>query len=230
MGGLGLLVVFIAYIWLAAASCRWAYRHCGRLIALAIALVLLALPFVDAVVGRVVLKAKCAENGSVVVNESVSGVKGIGVGYGVFPDSPAHYGYQYVEGGHAYKAPWMYERAEHDPATGKTQIKKKVEPQAIYVLVEGPRQDSAYFFRTRTSINERLTGREIASFEWFAFRGGWAEQLAMSFSDAGPGETASCGDWNDKHEKTVAMLHSALRPAPTTFVSGQSAPVADVTR
>jgi hypothetical protein len=178
-----------------------------------------------------VLKAKCIQEGSVVVNESIPEVKGIGVGRGVYPDSPAYYGYQYVEGGHAYKdAPWMIERAELDPVSGQSQVRKKVTPEAVYVLVEGPRQDSAYFFRTRTTVNERSTGREIASFGWFAFRGGWAERVMMAFSDAGPGEAASCGNSKDKHEKTIAMLHSALRPALTTSSSGQPAAAADVKR
>lgn len=231
MGGLGLLIVLIAYIWLAFATCRWAYRNLPRVTALTVSLVLMILPFVDAVAGRMILKAKCKQQGSVVVLESISGVEGLGVGYGAFTDSPSYYGYQFIEGGYAYKdAPWMFERAEYDPVSGKVQIAKNVIPKASYLLLEGPRQDSMYFIQTRTSVRERTNGREIASFDWFAFRGGWAERVMMAFSDAGPGEAASCGNWKDKHEKTIAMLHAALRPALTTPSSGQPSSAAEVKR
>lgn len=231
MGGLGLLIVLIAYVWLAIATCRWAYRKLTRLAALIVSLTLLTLPFVDAVAGRMMLKAKCKQHGSVVVLESISGVEGLGIGYGVFADSPSYYGYQFVEGGYAYKdAPWMFERAEYDPTSGKVQIGKRVTPKASYLLLEGPRQDSVYFFQTRTSVREIASGREIASFKWFAFRGGWAERVMMSFSDAGPGEVASCGNWKDKHEKTIAMLHASLRPALTSPSSGQPSSAAEVKR
>lgn len=224
MGGLGLLLVFVAYIWLASAIGKWAHRNLPILAALAVSLLLVTLPFVDAVAGRAVLKSKCSQQGSVAVLESIQGVEGIGVGYGVFPDSPSYYGYQFVEGGYAYKdAPWMFERAEPDPVSGQVQIKKKVVPKASYSLQDGPRQDSTYFFKTRTSVNEISTGREIASFDWFAFRGGWAERVMMAFSDAGPGQAASCGTSKDKHEKTISMLHATLRPALTNPSSGQPA-------
>lgn len=231
MGGLGLLIVLIAYVWLAIATGRWAYRNLPRLAALAISLLLLILPFVDAVAGRMVLKAKCNQQGSVNVLKSVSGVEGIGVGYGVFPDSPSYYGYQFIEGGYAYKdAPWMLERAELDPVSGKTKIAKKVLPKASYLLLESPRQDSMYFFQTRTGVSERSSGREIASFDWFDFRGGWAERLVMAFSDAGPGAAASCGNGKYKHERTIALLHTALRPALTAPSSGQPSAAAEVKR
>lgn len=231
MGGLGLLIVLIAYIWLAIAIGSWAARNLPRLAALAVSLLLVALPFVDAVAGRIVLKAKCNQQGSVVVLDSISGVEGIGVGYGVFSESPSYYGYHFVEGGYAYKdAPWMFERAELDPVSGKVKIAEQVLPKAKYLLLEGPRQDSMYFFQTRTSVNEKTSGRGIASFDWFAFRGGWAERVAMAFSGAGPGEAASCGTMKDKHEKTIAMLHAALRPALTRPSSGQSSAAAEVKR
>jgi hypothetical protein len=160
----------------------------------------------------------------VVVLESIQGVEGIGVGYGVYPSSPSYYGYQFVEGGYAYKnSPWMFERAEPDPVSGQVQIKKKVIPKASYLLWDGPRQDSSYFFKTRTSVYEISTSREIASFDWFEFRGGWAERVVMAFSDAGPGAAASCGTLKDKHEKTISMLHATLRPALTNPYSGQPA-------
>lgn len=231
MGGFGLLISLIAYIGLAIAAGRWAYRNLPRLAALTVSLLLVTLPFVDAVAGRMVLKAKCNQQGSVVVLEQIPGVEGIGVGYGVFPDSPSYYGYQFVEGGYAYgDAPWMFERAELDPISGQVQISKNVVPKANYVLLEGRRQDSTYFFQTRISVTEKSTGREIASFDWFSFRGGWAERVAMAFSDAGPGEAASCGNWKDKQEKSVAMLHATLQPATSIPSSRQSAAATEFKR
>lgn len=224
MGGLGLLLLLVAYIWLARAISRLAYRILPRIAALAVSLLLVTLPFLDAVAGRIALKAKCNHQGSVTVRQSIQGVEGIGIGYGVYPDSPSYYGYHFVEGGYVYKnAPWMFERAEIDPVSGQVQIEKKVVPKALYVLLDGPRQDSTYFFKTRTSVTEIATGRELASFDWFRFRGGWAEQVMMAFSGAGPGEAASCGNGKDKYEKTVSMLHTTLRPALTPPSSGQPA-------
>jgi hypothetical protein len=231
MGGLGLLIVLIGYIWLAIAIGRWAARSLPRLAALTVSLLLVILPFVDAVAGRIVLKTKCNQRGSVIVLDSIAEVEGIGVGYGVFSDSPSYYGYQFVEGGYAYKdAPWMFERAELDPVSGKVQIAEQVLPKAKYLLLESPRQDSMYFFQTRTSVNEKTSGRRIASFDWFAFRGGWVERVAMAFAGAGSGKAASCGNVKDKHEKTIAMLHAVLRPALTAPSSGQPSAAAEVKR
>lgn len=214
MSGIGLLAVLIAYIWLAIAVSRWGYRSFSRIPALVIALSLWIFPFVDVVIGRSVLKAKCSVDGSVVVSESIRDIKGIGVGYGAYPDSPKYYGYQYVEGGHAYNSSYMFVRAETDPLSGQVLIKKGVSPIAEYVLYEGPHQKSAYFFKTRISVYRKSTMREIAAFDWFGFRGGWAERVVMAFSGAGPSEVAACGDSKERHQKIVDMLHSALQPAP----------------
>lgn len=214
MGGIGLLIFVILYIWFAIALGKWAHRNLSPRPALAVSILMVILPFVDAIAGRIVLKEKCNQQGSVVL-ESIQEVKGIGVQGRVYPGAPSYYGYQFVEGGYPYSGhntPKRLERAEIDPASGVFQVVQDVEPKALYLLIEGDRQDSAYFFQTRTSVKERLTSREIASFNWFAFRGGWAERVAMALSDAGPGTVSSCGDVKDKREMTITLLHSALPP------------------
>ena len=142
--------------------------------------------------------------------------EGIGIAH-VFDSSPSDYGYQFVEGGYNYNyqdSPWMFHRAEFDSASGQVQMIEKITPKARYLLLEGPRQDSAFFYQTRTAISDKLTGQVLASMDWFAFRGGWAERVMMAFSDAGPSEVAACGSFEDKNKKTMAMLHATLQPKP----------------
>ena len=215
MGGLGLLILLIGYIWLAKVAIKWAYHHLPRMAALALLLLLVTLPFIDAIAGRIILKAKCNQQGDVVVLKSIADVEGIGIARSVLESSPSYYGYQYVEGGYAYTdAPWMFQRAEIDPASGQVQVIEKISPKARYLLLEGPRQDSAYFYQTRTTISDKLTDQVLASMDWFAFRGGWAERVMMAFSDAGPSQVAACGNFEDKDKKIIAMLHSTLQPKP----------------
>jgi len=237
MGGLAILIIIIAYIWSAIAISKWARRHLARRTALAISLTVFLLPFVDAVAGRMILKAKCGWQGSITILESIPDVKGIGVDY-VSTDGPSYYGYQFVEGqfneddyerrlGNYTRRfgspPGIYKRAELDPASGQIKIKSDIGPKALYLLMEdsAQRQDSFYFIKQRISVNERLTGREIAFFHWFRFRGGWAERFLAAFTDAGSFQGVWCGSYKEEHEKIIAMLHSALRPAPITPSSEQ---------
>lgn len=224
MGGLGVLLILAIYIWFARLIAKLARQFLPHAIALSISLLLVTLPFIDALAGRVVLAAKCAYQGSIDVKFSVQGVEGIGVEHSVSPTSPSDYGYQFVEGGYAFKnGLWGYDRAEKDSTSNQVVIKNKVAPEAIYLLKEGPSQNSTYFLKTQTSVIEISSGRKLASFNWFAFHGGLAEQLMMILSDAGPSEAAACGNVTDKHEKTVSMLHAALKPAVPTSNKGSSA-------
>jgi hypothetical protein len=211
MGGLGLLILLCGYIWLVFRLIRAVKQAYSNFVVVAIALLVIALPFVDAIVGRIALHNKCEAEGQIIINEKVQNVEGIGVQYGVFKDSPAYYGYQYIEGGFVYNSPWMLERAQLDGSANEVVIEKNIQPKAKYLLHEGLRQDSAYFYKTRISIREIATNRELSGFNWFAFRGGLVERVAMAFSDAGPSGVATCGSSENMKDKEMEMLHKTLQ-------------------
>lgn len=211
MGGLGLLFLFGAYIALGVKLVS-AARRASFTLAAFVGLTFIAAPLVDAFLGRLALERICSSEAVISIAKRVTEVEGIGVDYGVFEDSPTYYGYNYVEGGFASKASWMFERAQFSQETGKVVVEKKVEPRSRYLLTEGPRQDSFYFYRTRNSIYDRLQREEMASFTWVEFRGGWAERIGMNFSGAGPSPVAQCGSREAKRMKETKMLHETLQP------------------
>jgi hypothetical protein len=227
MGGLAVLLFFVGYVvWgIFIVLIGWRYRSwLGGALA---ALIVIALPFTDALIGRAILKGMCAKSGNVSSPDKVVEIKCLGVQYGVYKDSPAYYGFRCIEGGHTDKSSLMYERAEVGEDGTTVEIRKNVQPTARYVLhrtasLEGP-YAPFYFFRERTTIREIETGRELAGYDWFLFRGGWAERLLMSFSDAGPSPVAQCGSLEDEKALTMKLLRSALRQAPNTaFENGRS--------
>lgn len=211
MAGLGLLLLFGAYIALGVQIVS-AARRASLTLAIVVGSVFIAVPLIDAFLGRLALERICNSEGAVSIARKVTDVEGIGIGYGVFKDSPKYYGYNFVEGGFAYSAPWMFERAQFSPEKDEVVIEKKIEPRSNYLLTEGPRQDSFYFYRTRISVYDRAAREEMASFTWASFRGGWAERIPMSFSGAGPGVVAECGSHDEKRLKLLKMLHETLQP------------------
>ncbi len=211
MGGLGLILLLAAYITLGV-KLVIATRRASLILSGVVGLAFFAAPLIDAFLGRAALERICTDEGKVTVAKKVKDVEGIGVDYGVFEDSPKYYGYSYIEGGFAYGASWMLKRAEFSADRGEVIISKKVEPRSIYLLREGPRQDSFYFYRTRFSVYDRAAQEEMASFTWVAFRGGWAERIPMYFSGSGPGPVAQCGSSEARRIKTLAMLHETLQP------------------
>ena len=61
-----------------------------------------------------IINGLCKTDGQISIQERVSNVEGIALQYGVFESSPSDYGYNYIEGGLTYKAPWMLERIKSD--------------------------------------------------------------------------------------------------------------------
>jgi hypothetical protein len=212
MTGLAVLILLAAYPLISLVIVVRAWRRSWR--GGAVAMVIAAtLPIADAVVGRQAFDHYCAYEGKTVIVETIKDVEGIGVEYGVFNDSPSYYGYQFVEGGYAYdfrQTPWMYERAERS-SSGNMALSKNIQPRAKYLLREGPLQQSYYFNRSRISIIEIQTGRELAGFGRVGFRGGWAEQVVFAFASSGPQNRLNCPDGHTQlKEKTMQMLHATL--------------------
>ena len=214
MGGIAILVIFCGYIWLAIKLVRITLRWQSWSKTIAAILLVALLPFVDAVAGRALLQHKCKTDGQISIQERVSNVEGIALQYGVFESSPSDYGYNYIEGGLTYKAPWMLERIKSDGLGNVSNIEKNIELKSKYMLDEKSLDDSTYFYKKRISIKEITSGRELAGFNWFSFRGGWVEKIAMAFSGAGPSSVAECGTANQQSDKQLTMLHETLIPAP----------------
>ena len=209
MGGLGLLVLLIGYLWVSIGLTRAAARSLSVPAGTAVGLLLLCLPFVDALAGRALLRSKCASEGGVVISERATGVEGIATS-AVFDDSPSYYGYRWVES-FPSSSSGLVDRATLN-GSEKAEIEKNVQPKAQFQIHEGDRQDSAYFYTTRTSVRKADTSQEMSHFDWFEFRGGWAENIAMSLSDAGPSVVAQCGDFRSKHDKVKELLHTTVQP------------------
>lgn len=211
-----MLVLVVGYVAGGIALVLAVWRRTSWRVGSALAVTLAALPFVDAHVGRIVLSHKCENDGKISIREKVRDVDGIGVQYGVHKDSPKYYGYQYVEGGYAYRfeqSPYMFSRATRTQDGNEATIEKNIQPRARYLLHNGQRQDSWYFFQERVSIQEIGRGRELSGFNWYQFRGGWAEQFIGQFFDSGPRPVASCGDFKVRGAKTQELLHATLQPA-----------------
>jgi hypothetical protein len=219
MAGVALLLLFAAYVagGIKIVSCAWRTGS-SRAVTIALAGVLL-LPSADAIVGRQFFHNYCRTQGQLMIRDAVKGVDGIAVQSGVFKDSPTYYGYGYVEGGYSpvnYRdrsAPWMFERAE--VVRGQVEIVRPVVPKAKYMLHQGLLEQSFYFNRSRVSVIEISTGRELGGFTKVGFRGGWAEKVIGAFASSGPQNSANCpSDFKVERSMTQQLLRSTLVPTP----------------
>lgn len=216
MGGLGILVLLVGYICLGWLIVHSVWHTGRRRRAVGFLVTIAALPFADAVAGRLYLRAQCDDPTRVVINRTINDVDGIYVHSGQFDDSPDYYGYSWVAGTNgtferrALRAPDGY--AAHYP------------PRFPYELIEEPRQESVAYYQTRKVIRVRESGEELAIIKRISFRGGWAERIAMAFSDAGPRIVAECGSYDELYKELLDVLHKTLRPSahPQPFASGDA--------
>jgi hypothetical protein len=216
MGGLAVLILLVAYPLLSLIVVITVWSQLSWRAGTATLALLCLLPVADAMIGRHAFDRYCAIEGKVVISQSIKGVDGIGVEHGVFKDSPAYYGYQFVEGGYVHnfeRSPWMYARAELS-ASNEAVIVRDIVPRAQYLLREGPLQQSFYFNRSRVSINEIKSGKELAGFTRVGFRGGWAEKVIFGLSSSGPQNRLNCPEGHPElRAKKQQMLHATLVPA-----------------
>jgi hypothetical protein len=219
MGGIGILIIFCGYVWLSIFLVRTVHRWQSVPKTVAAALLIIMLPFVDAVAGRALLRHKCEADGQIIIKESIPDIEGIALQYGVSESDPSHYGYNYIEGGLIYKSPWMLDRIKSDGMGNVSNIEKNIELKSKYMLDEKSLEDSTYFYKKRISVKEIRSGRELSGFNWYRFHGGWAERILMAFSDAGPSSVAECGKTDEQLNKELALLHKTLIPAPLHTLS-----------
>lgn len=203
---------------------RAAFRNGDRGLGWAVLGVAILLPLGDALLGRVVLQHKCETEGAIVIAERVKDVDGFAK-YSIFSDSPAHYGYQFVETEPRRSRgaiDVLVDRAEFVEPEKRTKIVKNVVPKARYSLHTGQRHSSLYFFQTEISIREIATDRKLSGFSWFQFRGGWVERILSAFSGAQPSSVAACGNYEVRSRMEIELLHGTLiQPHKRT---GQEAP------
>jgi len=217
MGGLGVLILFAGYCWITRVMIRAAFRNGDRGLGWAVLVVAILLPLVDAQLGRLVLRHKCETEGKISITESVRNVDGFAT-YSTSPDAPAYYGYRFIETAPVRSSGTvnvLVERAEIGENGKNAEVFKKVISKARYRLDTGPRNASLFFYQTRISVREIATDRELSGFNWFDFRGGWAERVLSALSDAQPSSVANCGNHEVRRQKTLELLHGTLIRSPT---------------
>ncbi len=225
MGGLAALISILGYCVFVFCIVKFLSGRVKIITNILICIFFIALPFLDAKVGRIMLDKKCQNDSNISIFYSVSNVEGIGVRGGVFKSSPKYYGYRFVEGGfsHVYKYvgntftsdfQYMFARAEVDKDGNEMKIQKGIVPKVKYMLDEKLTKKSTYFIKERISIIEIKTGRELSGFNWYSFRGGWAERFLMIFTGAGSKRSfKNCGGYELKRNKTIELLHRTLKPS-----------------
>lgn len=218
MAGLAVIFLILIYgsvaIWVV--SMAWGASWKAGLTVLTL---VVTLPTADAFIGRELFDHYCQTEGQLEIRDSVKNVEGIAVQSGASKDAPAYYGYQYVEGGYPsvnYRdksAPWMFERAELSP-TGESIVVRTTNLKAKYILHQGLLEESLYFNRSRVSVKEIDTGRELGGFTNIGFRGGWAEKTIFGFASSGPQNRLNCPrDFKEQRAITQKLLHATLVPA-----------------
>lgn len=215
MQGIGALILIFGYFWLAIFVVRLFTKGKSRIWGIVAACTMVFLPFSDALIGRVILQRMCSAEGEITIKEKFTEVEGIASGDYVSPDSAKYYGYMWVES--TPSIGWV-NRSVSD-GRGPGHIVERARPLAKYELHERHAEPSFYFRKThyavRTTHYSSTTkddSRELSSFNWFAFRGGWAERVGMMISDAGHGNVAQCSGKYTKHEKIREMLHLTVEP------------------
>ncbi len=212
MGGLGILFLLIAYVWLNIKLVRYVWKNLSKPTATIATLVTLAFPFADSMIGRADLKAKCEEGSRIVVKRSIPNIEAIFLDGGITDDSPSYYGYKIIED----KGYWPDQGVRRATESGDPKsaiIEKNAEKIAIYGLQTEGLPKTFWLNAERYSINNRAKTDELGSFIWYSFRGGWAERVVMAFSDAGPSRVAECGDTTAELQKIKELLHATLQPA-----------------
>lgn len=185
MGGLIVLSVLVAYIVFAGwhvARFPWRWR-------VPVALIWIALPTADAVLGRGLVARSCEEGLQVQVKRTVPPVATIYTPGRVLGDSPRYYGYAVVEGTPII-SPSGLNNLEQDvsgaiaQAGGKASIEEITERTARYGLFEAaasPPRGPLQVFRRKASVLG--DAREHAPAEFFA--------IMESKDDIGPTSRAS---------------------------------------
>lgn len=215
MGGLGILFLLFAYIWLNIKLINYVWKNLSKPAATVTTILILAFPFVDAMIGRAELKAKCEVGTRIVVKRSIPNIEAIFVDGGITDDSPSYYGYKAVED-KGYNDKWHGQGVRRATESGDPKnaiIEKEAEKIAVYGLWTEGLPKTFWLNAERYTINNRAKTDELGSFIWYSFRGGWAEYVVMTFSDAGPSRVAECGDTEAELNKIKELLHTTLQPA-----------------
>lgn len=217
---------FFAYLALTITIVANVWTRLNSLLAIAILVFAVTIPFIDAKIGRMQLISKCKQDNQITLKRSIPNVEGIYIQYKPFEDSPKYFGYKFIEGSGIHTdsiSPAELIRLFGGRYTGfpvrrataegsQVIIEKEVESKSLYEILEEPRQDTYWYYSVRNVVRVRATKEELASFTWHSFRGGWAERIGMAFSDAGPRSVADCGNYDFKHKKVRELLHTALQP------------------
>lgn len=201
MGGLGALFVIGLYIFLAIKVFKSAKTTSAKAIAV---LLILLIPTADAIYGRIKLQQMCKAEGGLKVYRVAEHVEGF-MADTAGEDWVRQYGFQFSEGS---SSPKIYYR--FSMVNGKFTIEENVESKSKFkVKLTTLDNIGVLYWRQFYSIETIPSGEVLATETQIGFRGGWAERLIATFSDAGIGAVALCNSAGLDHKK---LILATLKP------------------
>lgn len=185
MGGLAVLALLGLYIFLAIKVFKAAKTTSAKVITL---LLILLIPTADAIYGRIKLQQMCKAEGGLKVFRVAHGVEGF------MADMSAD---EYMVKSHGYKF------SEAESSTGKyyrvSMLNGNIVREDNVNLLSKFKVKETYlqnvgelYWQQLYSIEAIPSGEVLATETQIGFRGGWAERLVATFSDAGIGSVALC--------------------------------------
>lgn len=214
MGGLAVLLLIGLYLVVAVMVIRAVPGQRAKIIA---TIVVILIPTADAMLGRLYLKYLCETEGGAKVYRVIENVEGIRWDGAIAVHSSDEgskrflnrFGFQFIES--SIRPDGKVDRISQQ---GDQVIREKaVHPKSVYALnfVSSDYGPLSFYTRDR-NILETVKGKNLVAVDTqFIFKGGWAEYLLASFSDAGPGGAASCA-LPAAFKRRDKLIQESLRP------------------
>jgi len=198
MGGLGVLVVCVAYIggalWL---SLKMIKPRWGKVIAL---IVFVLLPTADGYYGRIKLKQMCAQESGLKIYRVAEGVESF---YGRdLPPSEQWLtkdGYKFVEGRGLGGKPMRLSLKPDGKVLEETNLDPTELKSRYWYEYSGGSIGGGYA-RGEYLIRDLQTKEILARHVNISYEGGWAERFLAGFSDAGSGFAGECQEGNNQFD------------------------------
>jgi hypothetical protein len=192
MGGLGILVILVAYVaaavWLAMRARTWWRR-------VLVGAVAVLLPTTDAAIGRMVVRHLCGKDGGLAVYRVERNVEGV---LGLAPNRATleRMGFRFIE----------LDRGKADPGRAIRRIERMSDGEIVESFDSKPRAGfkveqvlagktlltTGYGTRD-LQVSRMADGEVLARFRNYSGGTGWAESFLAQFTDAGVPTGTDCG-------------------------------------
>lgn len=197
MGGLAVLALLGLYIFLATKVFKAAKTTSAKAIAV---LLILLIPTADAIYGRFKLQQMCQAEGGLKVYQVAEHVEGF-MASTADGDWIRQYGYQFSEGN---RSTGKYYRISKQ--FGQILVEENVEPKSKFIVKLTTLDNRGkLYWRQFYSIETIPNGEVLTTETQIGFRGGWAERLIATFSDAGIGAVALCNSAGLNSQKLILL-------------------------